>query len=641
MRVAIVCTELAPFTGGGIAASVRATAQVLAGAGHHVDLFTRRSFRDRAARMLDSSPVFRHPRIQWHWVAEPVDDATDWHVQMSERFDAALRNAYRRSQPDLVEIHDYQGLGAHVAANRAGGVLGDTIVANRLHSSLEQVAYLDATPNNDLISALERVSLIASDVLLAPSEAVFDFYRSFYSALELPSAKVVRPGFLFDDAPSLMPARTPSDDLELLLIGRQQRFKGTDRIVRALVECPELPIRLTLLGADTPSGPTGSMRDYVRHLAANDPRISIAGPVPRAEIAGFLRRADAVLIPSVWETWGNVGLEALAAGRPLIVTPSASLPEMAGHGRYGLVAEGYEVADLQHVLRRAVEDRDRLLSLVGDVALPQHLIEMVDESRIVAGYSDLTKLEQGGARRSFEEWRGLIDEAEAAYRAGPEARAEAPEISAELQKTFSTIYAEETWTDALLAMPRSGRGSLPEYSATVINHLRGLITSGKVSSIADVGCGDLAYIKEIPEIRRGDVHYLGLDIVPSLILEHQALGWGTFDVADIAAPGFRVDADVIVVKDVLFHLSNEQVHQALENLRASRFDELLITSIDGADNFARAFDRWHYAPLDLTAPPFRLPATRSLPRADGRVLILSQQSLADGRDEAASDSSRS
>ncbi len=459
MRVAIVCTELSPFVGGGIAASVRATAQVLAGAGHHVDLFTRRSFRARASRLTHESPAFRHPRIQWHWVEEPANDASDWHVQMSSRFDHALRDAYAAAQPDLVEIHDYQGLGAHIAAERGGGRLADTTVAVRLHSSLEQVGFLDATPSDPQINVLERVSLAASDVMLAPSEAVFDFYRDFYRNLELPPAMVVPPGFLYDDAPSLLPAREPSDSLELLLVGRQQRFKGTDRLVRALVAAPELPIRLTLLGGDTQSGPTGSMRDYVRHLAADDARITIAGPVPRREIAGYLQRCDALVVSSTWETWGNVGLEALAAARPLIVTPCASLPDMAGGGRFGIVADGHDESDLLRALERAVDERDRLRALAGDPALPAHLRELVDERAIATGYAAVSALGSRGALSTFNTW---LTDVQAARRAPVRAATvtSSPSVTAELQETFSEIYAQEN-VDGRAARDAKIRSRLP------------------------------------------------------------------------------------------------------------------------------------------------------------------------------------
>lgn len=405
MRVAIVSAELSPFVGGGIAASVRATAQVLAGAGHHVDIFTRASFRPTAIERIDDIVAFRHPNITWHWVAEPADDTKTWHFEMSERFEAALHAAYPSAVPDLIEIQDYQGLGAHIAASRGGGKFRGTLVAVRLHSSLEQVGFLDDTPVDAMIAELERISLAASDVMLAPSESVFEFYRSFYGATDLPSSVVLWPGFLFDDAPGLLPASSPTPELRLLLLGRQQRFKGSDRLVSAVVQSPDLPVTLTLVGGDTPTGPAGSMRSHLEALSADDSRVSITGPVARSQIAAFLSDADALVVSSTWETWGNVGLEALAAARPLIVTPCASLPTMAGDGRFGIVADGFEVDDLKRALRRAVDERARLRALCGDPALPAHLRALTDEGRVAAGYEQIAARTPSAAEHEFSSWR--------------------------------------------------------------------------------------------------------------------------------------------------------------------------------------------------------------------------------------------
>jgi glycosyltransferase involved in cell wall biosynthesis len=626
MRIAIVCAEISPFSGGGISASVRATVQALAGAGHHVDVFSRGSYRAQAITCAEL-PVFTSAQIQWHWVTEPANDDPRWHARMGEFFDDALARTYRHHAPDLVELHDYQGLGAHIAMHRAGGALGDAVVATRLHTSLEQVAHLDAVPADPELSQLERVGLIASDLLIAPSEAVATFYRTFYAPLELPPIAIQWSGFLRDDAPSPLPAREPTGDLELLLLGRLQRFKGTDRLVRALVASPELPIRLTLVGGDTPTAPTGSMRAYVRSLAAHDSRISIVGPVPRRDVAAYLAQADCLVVSSIWETWGNVGLEGLAAARPLIVTPCASLPEMAGHGAYGLVADGHECADLNAVLHQAVADQERLRALAGDPALPAHMAALTDDDAVAAGYAAIAGRAERTPHQSPDAWRTVVENAASERPRAHAAHATVPAISTALQTTFRAIYDDATWTDALPAMPRSGRGSLPEYSASVIEYVTQQVDDGSVRSIADIGCGDLAYVKEIPAIVGGQVDYLGLDIVPSLIDEHQPLTWGTFAVADITAPGFRVDADLVLVKDVLFHLDNEQVAAAIDNLRASRFNTLLVTSIDGADNTSRVFDRWHYAPIDLTAPPYCLRPESSLERVGGAFHIFSRASL--------------
>jgi len=99
--------------------------------------------------------------------------------------------------------------------------------------------------------------------------------------------------------------------------------------------------------------------------------------------------------------------------------------------------------------------------------------------------------------------------------------------------------------------------------------------------------------------------------------EHRALPYGSFHVGDVTAPGFRVQADLVLLKDVLFHLDDRQVAIALDNLRGSDWRRLLITSSPVESNAGRSFDRWHFAPLNLELPPWSLRPERALERVDG------------------------
>lgn len=197
-------------------------------------------------------------------------------------------------------------------------------------------------------------------------------------------------------------------------------------------------------------------------------------------------------------------------------------------------------------------------------------------------------------------------------------RAEGPH-TAELERTFSTIYAEETWTDKLPGMPRSGRGSLYERSRSVVDFIE---QAEDVRSIVDVGCGDLTYMAHVKRVVDGSISYVGYDIVPDLVSEHRKLPWGDFRVGDVTAPGFRADADLVLVKDVLFHLDDAQVDAALRNLAASTWRHLLLTSCDNESNTSREFDRWHFAPINFTRPPYEFSSDLALDRVDGGAFLV-------------------
>jgi len=158
---------------------------------------------------------------------------------------------------------------------------------------------------------------------------------------------------------------------------------------------------------------------------------------------------------------------------------------------------------------------------------------------------------------------------------------------------------------------------LYERSLSVVRFIEERIAEGSVHSIADVGCGDLTYMSKIAAVVNGDVAYVGYDIVPALVEELRRLPWGEFRRADVTAPGFRVDADLVIVKDVLFHLEDHQVDAALRNLVASTWSYLLLTSSDNDSNDERVFDRWHYAPINFRQSPYSFTAEETLERIDG------------------------
>ncbi len=189
--------------------------------------------------------------------------------------------------------------------------------------------------------------------------------------------------------------------------------------------------------------------------------------------------------------------------------------------------------------------------------------------------------------------------------------------TAELTAAFSAIYEDRTWTDALPGMPRSGRGSLYERSLSVVQFIEDRIAGHDVRSIVDVGCGDLTYMSKIDAVVDGQVSYIGYDIVSALVDEHRRLPWGEFRLGDITAPGFRAEADLVVVKDVLFHLEDDQIDAALRNLASSPWSYLLLTSTDNDSNVDRVFDRWHYAPVNFCAPPYSFSPDEVLERVDG------------------------
>lgn len=122
----------------------------------------------------------------------------------------------------------------------------------------------------------------------------------------------------------------------ILFLGRINWKKGLDRLIAALPAAPG--VRVVLAGNDEedyrPALDAIADRAGVRH------RVLFAGPVEGADKAALLHAARALVLPSYSENFGNVVLEAMAAARPVVVTPEVGIADLVRESGAGLVVDG-------------------------------------------------------------------------------------------------------------------------------------------------------------------------------------------------------------------------------------------------------------------------------------------------------------
>lgn len=135
-----------------------------------------------------------------------------------------------------------------------------------------------------------------------------------------------------------------------------------------------------------------------------------------------------------------------------------------------------------------------------------------------------------------------------------------------LQETFQTIYGSQSWVQTGVPFS-SGSGSKGEPVLQYCDAVVRLIRERNIRSVVDIGCGDFFVGKHIVEA--ANVRYIGVDIVPELIAHHQRTVKDprvTFMHADMTRdtlPG----ADLCLVRQVMQHLSNQEISSAFANLK--------------------------------------------------------------------------
>ncbi len=76
-----------------------------------------------------------------------------------------------------------------------------------------------------------------------------------------------------------------------------------------------------------------------------------------------MRESDAVLVPSRYENFCNVALEAMAAGRPVVGSRCGGITDLVKDGITGLLFEPGEVGEIETRLRELISSPEQLVSM--------------------------------------------------------------------------------------------------------------------------------------------------------------------------------------------------------------------------------------------------------------------------------------
>lgn len=134
----------------------------------------------------------------------------------------------------------------------------------------------------------------------------------------------------FPEAPAALAARPP----EVLFVGRIGRAKGVDLLLDAFAQLRDRAATLRLVG------PCAGDLDPARRAAelGIGGRVTVEPEVRQADLPSFYARASAVVLPSRSEGFGNVLVEAMLTGRPVIGSDLGGIRDIITSDRVGRLA---------------------------------------------------------------------------------------------------------------------------------------------------------------------------------------------------------------------------------------------------------------------------------------------------------------
>jgi glycosyltransferase involved in cell wall biosynthesis len=365
---------------GGVATHVQASAAALARAGVEVHVL---AVRDELQQPLSgvtvhvSDGLFKHELEPEQRIGDAL--SRDYSVIHTHQFDDPAVTAHlQRRAPLVSSMHGFSACTSGVHYFRPGQECqrehGPGCVPNLLLRGCAHTRDPRWLPRSYRRAGGARESLRAADLTVSYSRAI-DRHMSINGV----QRRAIVPLF------STVPVAHGSGHgarRRVVFAGRLVRPKGVDVLIRA---ARDVDGEFLICGS-------GKRLDALRRLAERlgvHERITFAGWLGPQQLAKELAEASVVAIPSLWpEPFGLVGIEALAAGRPVVASATGGVEDWLEDRRSGLCVPAGDVAALAGALSELLADPQRQdeMGAAGRISVNERFTEARHVAALLAAY---------------------------------------------------------------------------------------------------------------------------------------------------------------------------------------------------------------------------------------------------------------
>ncbi|SDJ29291.1 (1-_4)-alpha-D-glucan synthase (UDP-glucose) [Frankineae bacterium MT45] len=351
--------EYPPLIVGGLGRHVDALARTLVAQGHEVRVVTRGE-PDLTDGVRDGVGVSRSRQDPLD-IGFTTETLLAWSQANEHSLTRAALAVVADWKPDVVHAHDW--LVAQTAVT-ISEITGARVVAT-IHATEtgRNMGWL-ASPLNRGIHSVERwLTHRAARVIVCSTfmrDEVSHIFEISPGAVEVIGNGIDLGAWRRSAKASALAREQYAGDGPLLVFaGRLMHAKGVQTAIGALPRLRRRYPGLRLVVAGT--GPfEPDLRDQARRLGR---AVQWAGFVEDSELAGLLAAADVAVVPSLYEPFGLVALEAAAIGTPLAVSDTGGLRDLVEPGRTGARFTPDSPAALATAVESLLDDPQRALAM--------------------------------------------------------------------------------------------------------------------------------------------------------------------------------------------------------------------------------------------------------------------------------------
>lgn len=343
---------------GGLNVYIRNLTESLIHAGHQVLSFTRKTAATDQTVVLDQATGSKVIPLSVGRLSLPKEAL----AQLTAQFSDDLVHGVEQHAKHKIVLHSHywlSGMVAHQVSLRL-----NVPVTHTMHTL--GATKNSSAPGTEPLYRIEREAFICAQAQVVTANTLVEKQELVqYTRVDPERIEVVHPGVVHEifqpDGPAVWPGRITDAAPRILFAGRQQRYKGPHVLLQALATLRNRGFHTLPVVHFT--GAVSGSPEYDLHAQAHLLGVaqwcSFSSPVTPETLAGYMRAADVVAMPSVTESFGLVAIEAQACGTPVIAHKVGGLTTAVANGVSGQLVDSLSAAAWADVLETVVDDPQR------------------------------------------------------------------------------------------------------------------------------------------------------------------------------------------------------------------------------------------------------------------------------------------
>ena len=364
MNICLISTGFPPEDGGGIGTYIYNLSVGLVKLGHSVHVIYPSSSSEYCCDIVEGVNVHRLGKKSLPKI-ERFFPGVRWSFQVYR----LIKKLHQRNPFDVVEFPNWEAPGV------VSQLMLNIPVVVRVHTPFFETLGLDSDSvafGDKVVCYLEHLSCKKAKQLVSSTKChaktITDEYKMAVDNVHILPLGVIDKNVQAQIKPRL------GEQCKILYVSRLENRKGTLAFLQSLpLIYQQYPnIQVDIIGSDRPHAPGDIKFEHYfnEHFCELNDIVTFHGFVSDEDIIAFYRSADIFVVPSVYESFGLIYVEAMMYGLPSIATCGGGIPEVVTDGYDGLLTD----------INQPQQIADHVLKLANDANLMMTMAEQARQS---------------------------------------------------------------------------------------------------------------------------------------------------------------------------------------------------------------------------------------------------------------------